>query len=70
MTPIEDRQMEIKEVKIQKSKGSYFIYLPKAWVNCMKLEKGNELVWDLNENEHEKLVVRKYGGDKYVSRIE
>ena len=35
-----------------------------------EIRKGNELVWDLNENEHEKLVVRKSGGDKYVSRIE
>ena len=43
MTPLEDKQMEIKKVKIQKSKGSYFIYLPKAWVHCMKLEKGMNL---------------------------
>lgn len=55
--------MKIKTVKIQQSKGSYFIYLPKTWVNGMELEKGNELVWDLNENEHDKLVVRKSGSE-------
>lgn len=46
-------------VKIQKSKGSYFIYLPKTWVQGMELEKGNKLVWNLNENKHEQLVIRK-----------
>lgn len=51
--------MEIKIVKIQKSKDSYFIFLPKTWVKDMKLEKGNKLVWDLKENEHEKLIIRK-----------
>ena len=51
--------MKIKMVKIQKSKGSYFIYLPKTWVQGMELEKGNKLVWNLNENKHEQLVIRK-----------
>ena len=59
MQPLRIGNMELKKVRIQKSKGSYFIYLPKTWVKGMELEKGNILVWDLNENKHEQLVIRK-----------
>jgi hypothetical protein len=50
--------MELMSVKLQKSKGSYFAYLPKIWVKAVGLEKKSKLTWYLNENEHGKLILK------------
>lgn len=51
--------MEIKTVSIQKLNGSYFAYLPKFWVQDSGIEKGDKIVWSIEEGNHETLQLKK-----------
>ncbi len=53
------KNMELKTVNIQENNNSCFVYVPKAWINSMKLKKGDKMVWNLDEGNHDILYLKK-----------
>ncbi|EKF86850.1 AbrB/MazE/SpoVT family DNA-binding domain-containing protein [Methanobacterium formicicum] len=51
--------VELDTMKIQKTNGSYFVYIPKVWVNAMDLKKGDKLIWSVEEGNHGILILKK-----------
>ena len=51
--------MELKTMKVQNVKGSFFVYIPKLSAEQIKLKKGDNLTWYIDENDHSTIKLRK-----------
>ncbi len=59
-------KIELKIISIQEINGSYFAYLPKIWVQSSGIQKGDKMVWTVDEGDHKTLHLKKKMGDKNV----
>lgn len=54
--------MRLKVVSLQELRGSYFVYIPKQYA-VENLEKGDKMVWIIEEGDHNTLHLKKEHGD-------
>lgn len=55
--------MKLKTVILQKLNGSFFVYLPKEYAE-ENLQKGDKMVWSVDEGDHKTLHLKKLMGVK------
>lgn len=60
--------MKLKTVNLQELRGSYFVYIPKEYAEEY-LEKGDKMVWSVDEGNHEVLHLQREGGNINGKRI-
>lgn len=53
--------MNLKIVTIQKVGNSFVIYLPITWARAMNLQRGDKVVWCMEEGNHETLHLKRKG---------
>lgn len=51
--------MKIKSVKLQECKDSFFLYVPKVWINEQGIIKGDKMIWTIDEGDHSILHLKK-----------
>ena len=56
--------MELKKVTIHKVKDSFMVYLPITWGREMNLQKGDQVVWYIEEGDFERIHLKKEKGVK------
>jgi bifunctional DNA-binding transcriptional regulator/antitoxin component of YhaV-PrlF toxin-antitoxin module len=61
---MEDDTMELKKVTIHKVKDSFMVYLPITWGREMNLQKGDQVIWYIEEGDFERIHLKKEKGVK------